>query len=181
MSINTNIKNTFKVRKTVIEMLDDRGYNIEEFKDVTYEEFSLLYNLNKINIYTKTKDNKHDIYVYFNNTDTNLTKSEFKSKVKKIHEDYHPKIKIIFILKYKINSIIKSELNKDIYKNIEIFLNKNLFYNITKHVLVPKHILLTETEKKDIMKKFNVTEKQFPKILETDPVVKYYGMKVGDV
>ena len=31
------------------------------------------------------------------------------------------------------------------------------------------------------METYNVTEEQIPKILSTDPVVKYYGMKIGQL
>ena len=53
--------------------------------------------------------------------------------------------------------------------------------NILKHILVPHHAVLTEEEKKELLEKYNISEKQLPKILSKDPVVKALGAKPGDV
>lgn len=54
-------------------------------------------------------------------------------------------------------------------------------FKITDHHLVPKHEVMTEKEKEKVMKSFNVTEKQLPKILHSDPVIKEIGAKIGDL
>jgi DNA-directed RNA polymerase subunit H len=54
-------------------------------------------------------------------------------------------------------------------------------FNILKHVLVPEHSVLSEEEKKKLLEKYNISEKQLPKILANDPVVRKLGAKVGDV
>jgi DNA-directed RNA polymerase subunit H len=54
-------------------------------------------------------------------------------------------------------------------------------FNVLEHELVPKHEILSEEEKKELLKKYNITEKQLPKILASDPVVKAIGAKPGDV
>jgi DNA-directed RNA polymerase subunit H len=54
-------------------------------------------------------------------------------------------------------------------------------FNVLKHVLVPKHVVLSEEEKKQLLEKYNISEKQLPKILAKDPVVKALGAKPGDV
>ncbi|KAG6484486.1 hypothetical protein ZIOFF_053004 [Zingiber officinale] len=56
-----------------------------------------------------------------------------------------------------------------------------LLVNITKHVLMPKHELLTTDEKQDLLKKYNVGESQFPRMLESDPVSRYHGLKKGQI
>jgi DNA-directed RNA polymerase subunit H len=53
--------------------------------------------------------------------------------------------------------------------------------DISKHKLVPKHILLKEKEKKELLKKYKIQLKQLPRILISDPVVKTLNPKVGDV
>ncbi|MCD6367859.1 MAG: DNA-directed RNA polymerase subunit H [Candidatus Aenigmarchaeota archaeon] len=54
-------------------------------------------------------------------------------------------------------------------------------FKVTDHVLVPQHEILSEDEKQKLLKTLNISEKQLPKILESDPVVKEIGAKVGDV
>ena len=53
---------------------------------------------------------------------------------------------------------------------------------VTKHILVPKHILLSEQEKEEVIKKYGIKKlNQFPKILKTDPIIKMLGAKDGDL
>lgn len=52
---------------------------------------------------------------------------------------------------------------------------------VTDHKLVPKHEVLGEEEKKQILAKFNANEDQFPFLFSTDPVVREIGAKPGDM
>ena len=52
---------------------------------------------------------------------------------------------------------------------------------IEKHELVPKHILLSDAEKEELLKKYGITVRQLPRILSTDPAVTKLECKVGDV
>jgi len=53
--------------------------------------------------------------------------------------------------------------------------------DVLKHKLVPKHRILSEKEKEELLKKYNVSLDKLPKILITDPVVKALNAKIGDV
>ena len=52
---------------------------------------------------------------------------------------------------------------------------------IAKHALVPKHIILNEKEREELLKKYGISPKHLPRILESDPVVKAIDAKIGDV
>lgn len=53
--------------------------------------------------------------------------------------------------------------------------------DILKHELVPQHEILTAAEKKELLERMHITDKQLPKILDTDPVIKKIEAKPGDV
>jgi DNA-directed RNA polymerase subunit H (RpoH/RPB5) len=53
--------------------------------------------------------------------------------------------------------------------------------DITNHELVPKHEILSEKEKEELLKKYGITLKHLPRILETDPVIRVLNGKPGDV
>jgi len=56
---------------------------------------------------------------------------------------------------------------------------KNL--DIKDHILVPKHALLSEKEKKELLEKYNISEVELPKIFKNDAAIKELNTKVGDV
>ncbi|CCE65644.1 hypothetical protein TPHA_0M00690 [Tetrapisispora phaffii CBS 4417] len=64
---------------------------------------------------------------------------------------------------------------------IETFHEASLVVNITHHELVPKHIRLSEEEKKDLLKRYRLKESQLPRIQRADPVALYLGLKRGEV
>jgi DNA-directed RNA polymerase subunit H len=54
--------------------------------------------------------------------------------------------------------------------------------NIINHELVPKHVVLNNQEKSDVMKMYGIKKlNQFPKILKSDPAVKTLKAKPGDL
>jgi DNA-directed RNA polymerase subunit H (RpoH/RPB5) len=58
---------------------------------------------------------------------------------------------------------------------------KRVLEDITKHDLVPEHIILSEAEKKNLLKQYQLELNQFPKILDTDPVALRIGAKPGQI
>lgn len=58
---------------------------------------------------------------------------------------------------------------------------ENMEFEIENHKLVPKHILLSEKEKEELLKRYGITLKELPRILSSDPMAKALNAKVGDV
>jgi len=61
-------------------------------------------------------------------------------------------------------------------------------FDITKHKLVPEHIILSKKEETEVLKKLKLTKNQLPKILSTDPVATAVvrpdgkrGVKAGEI
>lgn len=52
---------------------------------------------------------------------------------------------------------------------------------VTDHVLVPKHEILSEEDKKEVLSQYNATEDQFPFLFSIDPVAREIGAKPGDM
>ena len=63
----------------------------------------------------------------------------------------------------------------------EHFVESDLLVNITKHELVPKHVLLSAEEKRVLLQRYRLKETQLPRIQYSDPVAKYLGLKRGNV
>ncbi len=54
-------------------------------------------------------------------------------------------------------------------------------FDITKHILVPEHRIISKIEVEKLLKVYNISLHQLPLIKEKDPVVQAIGGKTGDV
>ncbi len=54
-------------------------------------------------------------------------------------------------------------------------------FDITKHFFVPKHLILSEDEVKELLKKYEITINELPKIKISDPAITNLKPKLGDV
>lgn len=174
----------FRVRQTAMEMLEDRGYNVSiDDKNLSYEEFTNRLDEYAINLVAPHKiDSLKIAYVSFILDSKSFSKKDLVAMKLMIDETYTSNdMSVIIIVQDKPTPQIAKELLNDEYKSYEIFLMKNLMINITHHEIVSKHILLTSEEIEKVLEEYQTVRSQLPKLLITDPVAKYYGMKAGDV
>jgi DNA-directed RNA polymerase subunit H (RpoH/RPB5) len=92
---------------------------------------------------------------------------------------------LYIIIKDNVNETLINEL-KDIWERDGIFIIieniKYLQFNILNHSLVPPHSIMTDNDVKEVIKKYNITDKiQFPDISRFDPVARAIGLRPGQV
>ena len=68
-------------------------------------------------------------------------------------------------------------------RNVQLFLVGELMYNITKHELQPRFLpIRDEAAIQEIMKRYRLkTKYQFPLILSSDVIARYYALKPGQL
>jgi DNA-directed RNA polymerase subunit H len=66
-------------------------------------------------------------------------------------------------------------------KNVELLLKSFPVFDIFEHALVPRHEILPEKEKIELLQKYKVQPYQMPQIKSIDPAVKAIGAKPGDI
>lgn len=174
----------YQVRKTTIEMLEDRKFIIaENDRNLPYQEFANRLEENQINITAQHSSSESKIaYVSYILESKTFSKKDLTNLKAYIDETFPTKdMTVIIIVQEKPTPQIAKELLNDEFKSYEIFLTKNLMFNIMRHEIQPKVILLSEDESKQVLDEFQAIKSQLPKLLSTDPVAKYYGMKSGDI
>jgi len=52
---------------------------------------------------------------------------------------------------------------------------------IKNHILIPEHIKLSESEKKELLEKYHISVNELPKINSNDPAILDMKTKAGDI
>lgn len=74
----------------------------------------------------------------------------------------------IMIIREKMTIQAKTTLQElELKFKIEPFFEQELIVNITKHVLVPKHEVLSEEDKQSLLTQYKLRESQLPRIQVT--------------
>lgn len=67
----------------------------------------------------------------------------------------------------------------DEYKNAEFFLENEIMEDIPSKVFIPKHEIINNDERNELLEKFQ--ENEWGNIKITDVMARYYGAKLGDI
>lgn len=84
----------------------------------------------------------------------------------------------IIVTDGKYTDSAKSEARRS---GIELIPQNFPTFDIFKHVLVPKHEVLTPEEREEVLKRYRVKPYQIPHIRASDPIVRVIGAKPGDI
>jgi len=182
-------------RKTILEMMLLRGYKTDKYSNYSSKELDIMLknmdkkiNYNNMPLDMTFDQNDNDKQCVLKYIISRVRVANLKTLITELieYEVVKPNDDIIFIVKDKINNLdsFYNLFNSFLQTNkifIQIFSIDNLIRNITNHELVPKMRIVSETEKEDIKKKYNIeNNSNLPLILKSDPAAMFYGIKSGD-
>ncbi|XP_057724282.1 DNA-directed RNA polymerases II and IV subunit 5A-like [Arachis stenosperma] len=181
------VKNLYRIRKTVLQMLRDRGYLVSDLEiNNTIEEFKKEFDnfvgkdREDLVINKCKKDNPSEqIYVFFPSK-RKIGVAEIKAYTKRMHSQ--KVFNAILVCQEKITEFAQRSIT-EISSQFHwvVFQENELLFNVTEHALVPVHQVLTDAEKNALLEKYTLEGTQLPKIQVDDPVARYYGLKPGQV
>jgi DNA-directed RNA polymerase subunit H (RpoH/RPB5) len=155
--------------ETLVEMMEDRGVDTTLLRSFQKNELALL--MTKSIFSVPVVENMKILFFL-------LPKFRTSDLKKHLQEVDSPKDHYVLVTKDKAQKL--ADL-KDV--SIEAFQLKELQFNISKHMLVPKHVKITdEKELQELKEKFKIRGfSQLPHILKTDPMARYLGLKPHDI
>ncbi|KAL4798968.1 RNA polymerase [Aspergillus venezuelensis] len=192
--------------RTVFEMLQDRGYEVtDEEVHIELEDFKSKYvddkgypAREKLKIQARpteamrakytplpTPSNPSPeadcgtIYIEFCPDDSGIGAKQVRTFNHTVDEgNFHTGV---FITKTPISPSAVRMLAGIPGRICEHFQEQDLLVNITRHELVPKHVLLSPEEKSKLLQRYRLKESQLPRIQVSDPVARYLGLRRGQV
>ncbi|KAG9392226.1 DNA-directed RNA polymerase RPB5 subunit eukaryote/virus [Carpediemonas membranifera] len=190
--MNEELSNVFRVQRTVFEMLRDRGFKVRE-EDLTMDFATFKDHhagnpqvRDALTIETHMENDPEDnIRVIFDNSEKRLTVKMAETAVK--NNISTGTRRCIMIGRQAISPAVEQfaeKVNLTSDTRLDLFCEEELIVNITKHVLVPLHIRLTDEQKKELFKRYRIdinNATALPRLLKKDPVRRYYGFEKGDV
>ena len=184
---NSFIISIYNSRKILLEILQERGFNITKYSNFGITEIGILLENNQLDMLLENDNTRKKIYVKFY-----INKLIKPQNIYDIVEDlFH--IETILEKKDDLMIIIKDEPNDTMMENIkDIWVSENIYvsllnikrlqFNILKHCLVPKHTFLSLDEKETFMKTYNIMDKtQIPDISFFSPVSLVLGIRPEDI
>jgi DNA-directed RNA polymerase subunit H (RpoH/RPB5) len=188
------ISHIYTSRKIILELMEKQGYNISDYSNFSISEVNSMKQNNQLDMLLETKEEnvtpeneKKKIYIRYYLTGKLAGKNiqEIIDDLFILTETLTKKDSLFIIIKDDPNETMINEL-KHIWESEGIFIViesiKRLQFNILKHVIVPEHRVMSDNEVKDIMLKYNITNKnQLPDISRFDPVARVIGLRPGQV
>ena len=183
---SSQIIETHKSRNTIIELLEAQEYDVSQYKDFGINDVNTLFETKQLDMLMTNAGKNKKTYVKYH-----LGKSlrpvnlyEYIEDLFTLEEILTKKDDLIVIMKDEPNETIKKTL-VDIWEQDRIFIIviniKRLQYNIMKHQLVPPHKVLSDEEKTEVKKRFNILkDTQIPDMSRFSPVSQVIGIRPGE-
>lgn len=183
-------------RKHILEMLEDRGFNVDKYKNFTEDEISSTLKSHNAGKYeTKAEvgpldllvskdrregeegDKKEKIYIKYRLDDKFKKTENLESQINEIYSNSLTKHDTLIIMniarvinKPNVKDKTDDEFVKSFYLTkgyfIQIYGLENFLFNVSHHVYVPKHKTLTKKELVEVAKRNNIT------VLRNFPLIK---------
>jgi DNA-directed RNA polymerase subunit H len=189
---STLISQVYKSRSILLELMKTQDYNISEYEGFSVNEINAMKTNNQLDMIlekNKTEENQQTTKIYIKYY---LGKAIRPNNLQEMIDDLF-NVEEVLSKNDTLLVVVKDELNetmintlKHIWESDKIFIILQpllrLQFNILEHILVPQHRILSEVEKINIKKRYNImADDEFPELKRFDPVAQAIGIRPGEV
>jgi DNA-directed RNA polymerase subunit H (RpoH/RPB5) len=182
------IESVYRSRLTLLEILEDNGFNVEPFRKFSPDEISVVVDddlLPGLNFTAVKKDDPEETCEvrYGKYSKKKLETIEFLEEI----EDKKPEKTTIIIMSQDIigdsHHIISYKTWMKTKIRLYMFNMQALGINPLKHVLVPKHEILPQEQHNALLESLYITSKSKLPIIRyhADPITRCIGARPGDI
>ncbi|VDN92788.1 unnamed protein product [Brugia pahangi] len=174
----------------ILQMCHDRGYLVtQEELDQTLENFKETFgdkpserhpSRNELTVLVAHNDDPTDQMFVFFPEDSKIGIKTIKAICQQMQEQAITRA--IIVVQTGMTPSAKQAIADMAPKyTLEQFLEAELMVNITEHELVPEHVVMTNEEKNELLGRYKLKDTQLPRIQQSDPVARYFGLRRGQV
>ena len=181
------ISKIFKSRKIILKQAAQKGFDISEYDQFSINEIASLYNNKQLDLLLVNNDTNKKIYFKYH-LGTKIRTNHIYDYIEdlfNIDEILTQEDDLIIITKERLNDNLVNFLDilfkKDKYY-INVYNYNDFLYDILDNNLVPPHRVISDEEKQELKKKYNiVNDSQFPEVSRFDPVAVIFCIRPGEV
>ena len=184
-----------KSRKTILDLLNQQGFDTTEYNNFGVNEIHAMYTnkdipkqLDMIMTANQGTIKSKSVYVKYHLGKTLRVENiqDYVDDLFNIEQILRKETDmLVIVIKQEMNQTLMNILNEFWDRNgifIVLFSLERLQYNILEHQYVPKHVILSDEEQKELFKRYNILDiKNLPDISRFDPVAQAIGMRPGDI
>ena len=188
-SDNGHISKLFKARSNLIEILKIRGYDVSEYDAFDVVQLASMIKNDQLDLLLKHQDGRQIFVKHY--LDKKI-KSLKPSTLDEIVDDLFivgkiltPSDDLMLIMNEDPNDTTAAKINT-IWDKHGIYISvvgiKRLYFNILKHKSVPHMEIMSEKEKEELFRTYNIKDgSQLPEINRSDPTAIAIGLRPGKV
>lgn len=166
----TELERQHNCLRTIVNMLISRNWLSDNFEN----HYKKIIGNGEILDSTSIEENKKVAVKFYNLKLTTLKNDREIDNFVTKYPEYH-KILIVIDVIPKIEKQIMDT------KNFELFRFMEIVRDISKHHLVPQHILLSKDESQQIMDEYKLKKKDMGRIYIDDPMARYLYAQKDDI
>jgi DNA-directed RNA polymerase subunit H (RpoH/RPB5) len=183
----------FNSRNILLTQLGGIGYDTTAYVGASIEEVNAMDINVQLDMMMSHNENRSKIYVNYHIGDDNFSERTLTTLMNNLFRDVSggedgPILNntdiIMVILNDDVSESLTNTMMRVFDKNGHLIIPRTidqLQFNILNHVLVPKHTTLADEDLATVLRKYNATASQLPKISRFDPVAKAICMRPGQV
>lgn len=193
MAQSNHIQSIYNSRKNILEHMSYQSFNVEDYSNFSINEVYTMYQNKQLdmllerNAIPEREISKKKVYIKYH-----LAKTLRPQNIYDYVEDLF-NIEQVLSKDDDLIIVVRDEPNETIIKTLQqiwfsdkqfviIWNIKYLQFNVLNHILVPKHVILSNTENKEFRKKYNVnSDKELPDISRFSSVAMAIGIRPGQI
>ena len=171
-------KDVYNARNVLLDVLEGRGFDVAEYNNYDLLQVKAMIDSNQLDLLLRDAKGKK-IFVKFN-LDTKPVPANLADDF--FADILTPSDDLLIVAKDDPNDTITESL-EHLWASRGVFITiislKRLQYNILKHDLVPKHVVLTAEQAAEELKPYTDNMSHLPEIGRFDPVATLLGIRPG--